>query len=182
MTLVDLPDSLRSELKDPLGPIYTDVSDLLLDACDPLVTVGDVVTFHLLGADRTPCVSLVDDRTERAAVDAEIAERIAAHDGFAVERRVTNPPGTLSKPLLTALREAIDSTEPTLLDVDGEEDLATLPAVLVAPLGASIVYGQPGEGMVHVVVDEDRRRRARDLLSRMSGDTDALFSVLGVDT
>jgi uncharacterized protein (UPF0218 family) len=64
--------------------------------------------------------------------------------------------------------------------VDGEEDLATLPALVAAPTGASIVYGQPGEGMVLVEVDLTSTDRARDLLSRMRGETRRLWSVLSV--
>ena len=37
--------------------------------------------------------------------------------------------------------------------VEGEEDLATLPAILYAPPGSVVVYGQPDEGSVLVKVN-----------------------------
>jgi uncharacterized protein (UPF0218 family) len=40
----------------------------------------------------------------------------------------------------------------------------------MATEGASVVYGQPGEGMVHVRVDSEVSERARGLLNRMDGD------------
>jgi uncharacterized protein (UPF0218 family) len=118
-------------------------------------------------------VAVIDGRTERERVDEAVA---AGLPDPGVE--VTNPPGTLSRDLLDALAAALDSEGPTVVGVDGEEDLATLPAVVATPLGGSVVYGQPGEGMVLVPVTEATRETARDLLGRMTGDTDAALSLL----
>ena len=167
--------------KDPLGPVYTDAEALLreADADAPLVAVGDVVTYHLLTADAPPDVAVIDGRTERTAVDEEVRETLEAVAG--TERvRVSNDPATLSRDLLTALRDALGSPTPTVIEVDGEEDLATLPAITAAPEGASVVYGQPGEGMVHVLVGVETRETAADLLRRMEGDADAALAHLGV--
>ncbi|MFB6304619.1 MAG: GTP-dependent dephospho-CoA kinase family protein [Haloferacaceae archaeon] len=172
--MLRLPESLRGAFKDPLGPVYEDAEALLADAGEPIVAVGDVVTYHLRTAGHDPAVAVVDERTERRAVDPEV-RRVAAADP---DLTVTNEPGTLSRDLLVALREAIERDEPTLVLVDGEEDLATLPAIVAAPAGGSVVYGQPGEGMVLVAIDEDSRERARDLLSRMEGDTAAALDLL----
>jgi Uncharacterized protein conserved in archaea len=80
--------------------------------------------------------------------------------------------------LLVALRDGIRADSSTIIEVDGEEDLAAVPAQLVSPPGSSIVYGQPGEGMVHVGVDEATAEWARDLLSEFDGDTEAALAVL----
>jgi len=156
-----------------MGPIYTDAEALLADAGEPLVAVGDIVTYHLLEAGHTPAVALVDERTERSAVDSEVTETIGGFD-----RRITveNPAGTLTDDLLAALEAALDADVTTLVEVDGEEDLAALPAVLAVPEGGTVVYGQPGEGMVLVAPDADTRDRVRSLLARMDGETEtALF-------
>jgi len=169
--VVTLPTAMRGELKEPLGPVFTDAERLLDVAGSPLVAVGDVVTYHLEEAGRTPDVALVDGLTKREAVDEEIEAAISDD----VRRvTVTNPAGTLTVDLLDALVEAIDAPEETVLVVEGEEDLATLPAVVAAPDGASVVYGQPDEGMVHVPVDDDVRADVRDLLERMDGDADRI--------
>ncbi|MFC7133020.1 MULTISPECIES: GTP-dependent dephospho-CoA kinase family protein [Salinibaculum] len=178
-TVVELQRELRAELKEPMGRVYTDAEELVAAAGEPLVTVGDMVTYHLLKAGYVPDVALVDERTERAEVDAEVWDAIT---GFDREVTVANPAATLTAPLLEALRDALDRAgdASTLVVVDGEEDLATLPALVAAPDGGSIVYGQPGEGMVLVAVDGPATERARDLLSRMDGDTRRLWSVLAV--
>jgi len=170
--VLELPADLRSELKEPLGFLYTDTGDLLADAGTPLVAVGDIVTYHLLSAGRVPEVALVDERTKRSAVDPEVTDTIS---GFDRRVDVDNPPGTLTRGLLDALRESVAADGTTLVDVDGEEDLAALPAVLAVPVGGCVVYGQPDEGMVLVEPDEATRERARSLLERMDGETAAVL-------
>ena len=187
--MLTLPDDLRDAFKDPLGPVTTDAEDLLSaaaatraahDAPDaPIVAVGDVVTYHLREAGRVPDVALVDGRTEREAVREEIRAVLASADA----RRVTveNPPATLSSGLLSALRDALAEPGPTIIDVDGEEDLAALPAILAAPPGSTVVYGQPGEGMVHVAVTPEATAHARELFTSLEGDVADAARLLGVD-
>jgi hypothetical protein len=175
--VLELPANLRVELKEPLGPVYTDAETLLADAGAPLVAVGDVVTHHLLAADHRPAVALVDGKTKREAVDEAVAESIA---GFDRTLAVASPAGGLSRDLLAALRTAVDADGSTLVEVDGEEDLAALPAVLVLPDGASVVYGQPDEGMVLATVDATTRERVRALLDRFDGDHEGAYGTLGV--
>ena len=173
--VLELPRGLRDELKEPLGRIYTDTAALLADAGDPIIAVGDMVTYHLVEGGRVPDLALVDERTKRSAVDEDVT---AAIGGFDRELAVTNPAATLTAALLDALRDGLDGDGTTLVDVDGEEDLATLPVVLAAPAGASVVYGQPDEGMVLVDCDDTARERARDLLERMDGDTERAIARL----
>jgi hypothetical protein len=90
---------------------------------------------------------------------------------------VENPAATLSRDLLVALRDAVRSDDPTTVAVDGEEDLAALPALYCCPEGGSVVYGQPGEGMV-LADAAANRERARELLARMDGDVEAAFALL----
>ncbi|MFC4990370.1 GTP-dependent dephospho-CoA kinase family protein [Saliphagus infecundisoli] len=172
--LLVLPDELRRELKEPMGPIETDAARLLADVDGPLVAVGDVVTYHFLRAGRPPDVSLVDERTERSAVDEEVRETVT--EATTVE--VVNPPATISRAVVEALLEGLAEDEPTTIRVEGEEDLAALPAIVATPEGGSVVYGQPGEGMVHVKVTDGNRRDVRALLDRFEGDVDRLWSLL----
>ncbi|MFC4451009.1 GTP-dependent dephospho-CoA kinase family protein [Halorussus aquaticus] len=170
---------MRGELKEPMGPIFTDAERLLAAAGDgPLVAVGDVVTYHLERAGVAPDVAVVDGLTEREAVDDDVAAGVARLGESAREVHVENPAATVTREMVEALREAIADPDPTVVVVEGEEDLVTLPAIVAAPLGASVVYGQPSEGMVLADVTADAKERMRDLLSRMDGDADALFEIL----
>lgn len=172
--LVSLPASLRHELKDPMGPVETDAPALLAAVDGPLITVGDVVTYHVLEAGHTPDVALVDGITKREAVDETIRETVTRGE----TREVANPQGTITAALARELVAAIADPDPVTLLVDGEEDLATLPAIVAAPDGTSVVYGQPEEGMVHVVVDESVREEVHSLLSRFDGDVEELLEII----
>ena len=176
--ILSLPYEMRTELKAPMGPVYTDTEALLADAGDPIVAVGDVVTYHLLEADRRPDVALVDGKTKREAVEDAVW---AAIDGFDHRVEVANPQGALSAELLTELRAALERDASTVLVIEGEEDLAALPVLVAAPDGASLVYGQPDEGMVLAAVTVEARESALSLLERMDGDPDRLKRILGLD-
>jgi len=176
--VVRLPDELRAAFKEPLGPLYTDADELLSDGGEPLIAVGDIVTYHFERAGRRPDVALVDGRTKRHAVDDEVRDAV---DAGADRIEAANPAGTLTDELLIALRDAVARDGPTTIVVDGEEDLATLPAVLAAPEGATVVYGQPDRGMVAVDVTPETRAEFRDLLERMDGDRERLWSLLDTD-
>jgi len=173
--LATLPDDLRDELREPMGPVYTEAEALLADAGEPIIAVGDMVTYHLVRADRWPDVALVDGKTKRQRVAREVTEAI---DGFDHRVDAVNPPATLTDELLAALADAIDGDGTTVVAVEGEEDLATLPAVVATPDGAAVVYGQPEEGMVLVTVDGDRRARCRELLEAMQSDYDRIAEIL----
>lgn len=174
--LLRLPTHLRDELKDPLGEVHADVTALLDGLDGPIVAVGDVVSYHCELSGRSADVAIVDGRTKRSAVDPDVERTLAASD--AVRMAAVNPPGTLTRSLLEALVKALERPESVMIEVEGEEDLAALPAVRAAPVGAHVLYGQPGEGMVHVPVDAEHRDRVRSLLERMDGATDEVHSLL----
>jgi uncharacterized protein (UPF0218 family) len=81
--------------------------------------------------------------------------------------RVINPAGTLT-PELYNIFETIKI--PAKIIVEGEDDLATLPAVLTAPIGSIVAYGQPNEGMILVEVDEQKKREFRKLFDLFGRD------------
>lgn len=188
--ILTLPESLRDAFAEPLGPVTTDVDALLAaaeetrirhgqaDGRPRLVAVGDVVTYHLREAGRTPDVAVIDGRTEREAVREEIEAALAAADGRRMA--VENPAAALSGDLLAGLAAALADGGPVTIAVTGEEDLAALPAVLAAPLGSTVVYGQPGDGMVRVAVTAETRAEARGLFEALAGDTEAAAELLGV--
>lgn len=163
--MLKLPDEVRPLLKRPLGQLFSSVTTAIerLQQLRPtrLIAVGDIVTADLIEAGLMLDVAVVDFLVMRSPVDKKIRRTI---DSFDVEIvRVKNPAGTITQELRTALDEA---KPPLKIIVDGEEDLATLPAVLSAPLGSVVVYGQPYEGVVIVEVTESKRREFEALLEQ----------------
>jgi uncharacterized protein (UPF0218 family) len=162
-----LPAAERGAFKDPLGELFDDAEELLRAAGDPIVAVGDVVLAHLGEAGCVPAVSVVDGHTERERIEAEMTEFWPAADSV---REVDNPAASITAALVEAIETGLAEPGPTRIVVDGEEDLAVVPAVLLAPTGATVVYGQPGEGMVAVDVDQGTQSTVRSLLERLDRD------------
>ncbi|MCK4405586.1 MAG: GTP-dependent dephospho-CoA kinase family protein [Hadesarchaea archaeon] len=160
-----MPDEVRPLLKRPLGQLFPDVAAAIerLRQLHPprLITVGDVVAAELLEAGIRPDVAVVDMKVMRLPVDEKTRRAVEAFEATVV--RVKNQAGSITP----ELREALEAAKPPLkIVVEGEEDLATLPAVLSAPLGSAVIYGQPGEGLVLVEVTEPKRREFEMLLKQ----------------
>ncbi len=81
---------------------------------------------------------------------------------------VENPAGQitpqLTQQLLTLIHNKVLKLGPRHLKVIGEEDLATVVAVLLAPLGSYIYYGQPNQGLVEIVVTEQIKEKFANAL------------------
>jgi uncharacterized protein (UPF0218 family) len=156
-----LPESLREELKDPFGPVVSDaLSGHLGEA--PIATVGDVVTGEALDEGVLPQLMVVDGHTKRTE-DPEVPDFPEELNRIPVD----NPAGEITDELWQAVATAYAGSTCTLIEITGEEDLAALPAIVHAPKGANVVYGQPDEGAVVVTVDQATRERALDILARM---------------
>ncbi|CAB50591.1 GTP-dependent dephospho-CoA kinase [Pyrococcus abyssi] len=169
--LFKLPPSLRSELKKPVGELiegdiptpYLKVKDILTNE-DPLVTVGDVVTENIMKVGLNPNLAIYDHKTERR----EYKPNIRSVEGVLIT--VKNPPGTITLPLLKAIKKAyslLSHGKRVHIVVDGEEDLATIPAVLYAPIGTTVIYGQPKKGIVLIKVTNECKRRCAKIMRRM---------------
>ncbi len=162
-------------MKKPLGKLYagngSDTIDKFvgeLASSTKLISVGDVTTFHLLEAGIFPDICIVDNRTKREPVARYVSARNM--DNVYEEVSVKNPAGIITDELIKTLCEAFTSEKPIRIFVKGEEDLATLPVILLAPLGAVVLYGQPDEGVVFVKVTEEKKREIRTLFEKLISD------------
>ena len=84
--------------------------------------------------------------------------------------RARNPPAMITLELWEAIQNAffmIGTGGRVGIEVEGEEDLAAIPAIIMAPEGARVLYGMPGKGMVVVTVDSGARKKAQALLGLM---------------
>ncbi|KAF1078965.1 GTP-dependent dephospho-CoA kinase family protein [Methanogenium sp. MK-MG] len=154
-----LPDECRKYFRDPFGPLFPDIATAGSVFADcMIIAVGDVVTYNLVTAGILPDVAVIDGSTMREPCDHVV-------DLPVPEVGVSNPAGMLTGALIRAIEDAMNAG-PCLIRVDGEEDLAVIPAVRAAPDGACVLYGQPGEGVVVITVDKNARDKA-DTLFRL---------------
>ena len=160
-----LPDAMREELRRPLGPVLTgkDAFERVRTA-KVVVTVGDACTVDLLSRGREPDVAVVDYKTKRERADALAVQVLAFGTKILM---AVSPAGTLTRDVWVALDEAFKSGERVRIDILGEEDLAALAAIDLAPEGTAVLYGMPDAGVVLVRVDARAKAAVRDLLARM---------------
>jgi hypothetical protein len=156
-----LPEKDRQMFKEPIGTELYD-SDLgAFDAQNALITVGDVVSLTFRKHGIKPFLSVYDGMTERREM-TEFA--ILAEDEDKDE--VVNPAGMITRQLVESIRGRMEGSG-GLIKVDGEEDLALLPVIYLAPLGTDVVYGWPGKCMMRITTDEGIRAKIEQLLLRM---------------
>ncbi|HOT03046.1 MAG TPA: GTP-dependent dephospho-CoA kinase family protein [Methanolinea sp.] len=155
--MLRLPESHRHLFRSPFGTLVPDIADLA-DTLQGrrIYTVGDVVTGNVLSMGIIPDVAVIDGHTMRSPCGR-------APEVFPRVFHARNPPGTITEMLVEALAKAV-ACPPALVFVDGEEDLAVIPLVLVAPEGGLILYGQPSQGVVVREIDEEARGTAKSLL------------------
>ncbi|MFH1055912.1 MAG: GTP-dependent dephospho-CoA kinase family protein [Candidatus Altiarchaeota archaeon] len=156
-----LTSRLRDELKKPLGRLAKETSTIPRRGV--VVCVGDTASDTLLKDGFKPMVMVYDGKTERRHVG--VSERIKAYD--AKEYRITNPPGNLEEDVFTLFRKLLKSEKPSKVFVEGEEDLTALAVIREAPKSATLVYGQPGEGLVIVKVDSKIKKKVNEMLEEM---------------
>ncbi len=160
--VLHLPEELRAELKKVHGKIVSEglLRELLEDRY--IITVGDVVTDTLLKLGIEPNVAVVDYKTKRNAVEYERVIRFGKK-----VMSVHNPPGTITPELWSSLKKAIQEEKSVRIDVDGEEDLAVIPAVLFAPQGAMVIYGIPNTGLAVIEVTDEDKKNAIRIIEKM---------------
>jgi uncharacterized protein (UPF0218 family) len=136
-----LPEEHRKLFQEPFGELYLNIDEILPIITGSIVYAVGVIDGYTM---RLPCV------------------RMPVYRGECI--RVKNPAGSLTDDLIHALDYAVIHPPVTVL-VDGEEDLAVIPLVMAAPVGAIVLYGQPHQGVVLRTVNPEAKKTARKLLS-----------------
>lgn len=166
-----LPQALRKKLQQPFGA-FVDIPDIRKFPEEKIIAVGDITTKRLHNAGIFPILSLIDFVVKRKQQNATLESL-----GFTGQEKIfpaENPAGTLTPSLWQSVQDALASAlqkKKSIIVVTGEEDLAVLPLVLLAPVGFVICYGQPGEGMVMVPVDNEKKEKILRLISAFSMST-----------
>ncbi len=176
--------SLRRKLQKPFGKFYTDINHIRRIRPMRLISVGDRISQSLLQVGVVPHIAIIDYHVARKREFSHFREH-----GFGADVSVSkakNPAGTLSYGVFRIIQNAYKSYtsyesnkshKSHVILIDGEEDLTVLFAVLLAPLGSIILYGQPfvvplsgtpqgkpQEGIVSIEVSLEYKRKAMKFL------------------
>jgi uncharacterized protein (UPF0218 family) len=160
---------LRAKLREPFGTLIQGTFSetmsrlkIIVEREKPpkIVSVGDTVSRNLHEHGVNPELSITDNRRMRKRIQPRVfPEKSVVH--------VRNLQGTITGEAITAIQRALESDRQVHIIVDGEEDLLTLIAVLHAPEGSLVVYGQPYEGIVVVKVTPEKKAEVMGILEAM---------------
>ena len=165
-----LPAVLKPALQKPFGELFSEpgaarnAAEFIRRARPSFIAVvGDVTFENLHARSVSPDLVIVDGKTLRTVSGIPVSiPKVAIH--------IRSPRGQITRELVLAVRKAVSENVgkkiPQSIIVDGEEDLAVIPVILALPLGSMVLYGQPKKGIVGVVVDENAKKKASDLLLR----------------
>lgn len=166
-----LPDSLRQPLSQPFGKILKKVP-LNRDGC--LITVGDATTYQFLKEGIVPDLSIIDLNIQRKKAYNKL-EDLGFKQSISISK-VNNAAGKITSGLSVSISSAYRQTKKFAILVIGEEDLAAIPAVLLAPIPATVYYGLRNTGLIEIKVNPDSKelflkvlRQFRRTLVNLSG-------------
>lgn len=173
-----MPEILRPQLQLPLDTVLTG-SDIARSVASHkqamVITVGDVATKTLLDMQILPFLSIIDGKVGRKPFTDSLDQlrALQKHQPQKVgpfKAKVTSGPGYISKEAVAEIKRALQKPENTaaVIVISGEEDLLALPAIIHAPVGSVVYYGQPGEGLVEVLVTEEKKKEAKGLLEQFT--------------
>lgn len=163
-----LPEALRKDLGKPFGPVVAGKElPRILEGLETVVAVGDVVSLTLKELGIEPALFVCDFLTQRGEPDPTYEKELGSWGEVAF--RVRNPAGTITREAWDAVRLGLEHASGIVrIVVEGEEDLLGIPCFLEAPLGATVLYGMPGKGVVVVAVDAALKKRVADVLAKFT--------------
>jgi len=164
---VKLPDSLREQLKIPLGMLLPEIQadkpniQKHVSENSYIVTVGDRTTEKMIEYDLIPSLQIIDNLEKRKKKESPKLTNNT------IELSVDNPAAEITLQSIDVIKKAFTMQPPVRLCVNGEEDLLVIPVCIHAPENAIVLYGQPNEGLVLVKITPEIRNKAQSLLDLM---------------
>jgi uncharacterized protein (UPF0218 family) len=163
-----LPNNLRDFLKEPMGQLVNEKKLLhLLKNEKYIVSIGDLVTYTILKNDIEPILCVVDFKTRRGKCPIEIVKLIKSFGKKSII--IKNPPGTISDDLWKVIEIAFENLEADTLriEIEGEDDLASLAVIYLAPKDVTIIYGLPDKGVLVVKPTFENKKKVKEILDKM---------------
>ena len=163
-----LPENLRDFLKEPIGQLVNEEKLLdLLKNEKHIISIGDQVTYTLLKNDIEPIFCVVDYKTRRGPCSDDVKNMIKSFGNKVFV--VKNPAGCISDDLWNIMKLVFENPESKKIriEVQGEEDLASLAAISMATEDTSIVYGLPDKGILFVKPNKEIKKRVERVLEKM---------------
>ncbi len=161
------------------------IKKILINKPVMTVAIGDIISLSLIKKGFYPDVSVIDFRSRRKTIENAryhvfhsvgvlVSPSGTAHLPSRSKRissrffQCINNSGTINPKAAIIIKKAIENVilknKKSTIIINGEEDLLTLPAILFAPLGTIVLYGQYDLGVIIVYVTEEKKKEALSLL------------------
>ncbi len=162
-----LPENMRDLLKEPIGTLVDEEQLLkLLKEEKKVVSIGDQVTYTLLKNDIEPFFCIVDYHTRRGDCSEDTIKVLKSYGKKTI--KVKNPAKTITDELWNVIKLAYENNNQSLrIEVEGEEDLASLAAIYMAPVDVTIIYGLPDKGVLVVKPTKENKDKVKQVLDKM---------------
>ncbi|MFX0135690.1 MAG: GTP-dependent dephospho-CoA kinase family protein [Candidatus Hodarchaeota archaeon] len=171
---LEITKHLRQVLKKPLGILIEgepeetiEIAKKYIAELKPplIVAVGDIVSRNLLQANVELNVFIIDGKTLRTS-----KETIGTSGKHIINLK--NRPALIEKNSWEILKKAYSLKQLVEIRVEGEEDLLALPAVILAPNGSLVFYGQPPiagpSGVVMIKVNDEKKEEFQGYIDQMN--------------
>ncbi len=151
---ITISEKQRLQLAQPQGEIVDKPSFLAQENTrpTPIILVGDSTIERFTANNWTFHIGIFDRMVQRKPAQGITLD---IEPDFVVQ----NPAGSITPELARSIQKLLrsDVAKPKYLFVQGEEDLAAIPAVILSPLESVVYYGQPKVGLVELLSTENRR-------------------------
>ena len=171
---LEITRHLRQVLKKPLGILIEGAPEDAIKVVKKhikkiqpplMVAVGDIVSRNLLQAGVELDVFVVDGKTLRTS------KEVIGTSGTHI-LNLKNSPAQIDKKSWEILKKAYSLKQLVEIRVEGEEDLLAIPAVILAPNGSLVFYGQPPiagpSGIVMIKVNDEKKKEFQGYIDQMN--------------
>lgn len=159
-----LPAKLRDKMRFPIGEIFKHLQkENVTNRKDSLnISVGDIVSKSLREIGCVPDVEIIDFKNKRNIINEETFKEYK-------DKMYVNEAGTIKQEVVyiykDVVKKCILDQEKHTIAIDGEEDLLTIPAILLGPLYSFVYYGHFDlNAAIKVEITEDKKKEVAAIL------------------
>lgn len=164
---LQLDQTMRKFFAEPHGKLITQPGITKTDTSLRII-VGDSTLEKFVTNKWSYELGIFDRKRKRVEYQSSILDSLNAVE------RASNKPGYIETSAVEAVQEwktvfqekGKTSKEYKHIFIDGEEDLLAVVAVLLLPLGSTIYYGQPNQGMIECIVTENLKESFYSVLAQ----------------
>lgn len=171
-----VPEELKAKLRRVYGKLCSSATEAVkaissFPSHGKVITIGDVVSYNVISTGFEPEIVVYDGLEGREKAKSWMKNFLDAYVGE--QKIVKNPPGHITGELWQATFEALRYEGKCKIFVQGEEDLAVIPFVILGSVGDCVMYGVPGEGIDLIVIDDGTKDLFKKLIKDFNYDKES---------